>query len=53
MDGTLLDENMEISHANVSAIKRAQSQGIHFAIATGRHSQWLIHYLKTTIYAVR
>lgn len=36
MDGTLLDENMEISHANVSAIKRAQSQGIHFAIATGR-----------------
>ncbi|GEK91905.1 Cof-type HAD-IIB family hydrolase [Alkalibacterium kapii] len=36
MDGTLLDENMEISYANVSAIKRAQSQGIHFAIATGR-----------------
>ncbi|MER2063207.1 MAG: Cof-type HAD-IIB family hydrolase [Alkalibacterium sp.] len=36
MDGTLLDEEMEISQANVSAIKRAQSQGIHFAIATGR-----------------
>ncbi|SFB97838.1 hypothetical protein SAMN04488102_10274 [Alkalibacterium subtropicum] len=36
MDGTLLDEEMEISQANVSAIKRVQSQGIHFAIATGR-----------------
>ena len=36
MDGTLLDEEMEISYANASAIKRAQSQGIHFAIATGR-----------------
>lgn len=36
MDGTLLDEEMEISQANVSAIKRAQREGIHFAIATGR-----------------
>lgn len=36
MDGTLLNERMEISPANVSAIKRAQEQGIHFAIATGR-----------------
>lgn len=36
MDGTLLDHNMDISEANVSAIKRAQHQGIHFAIATGR-----------------
>jgi len=36
MDGTLLNENMEISPANVSAVKRAQSEGYHFAIATGR-----------------
>ncbi len=36
MDGTLLDNNMDISQANASAIKRAQHQGIHFAIATGR-----------------
>lgn len=36
MDGTLLNENMDISEASVSAIKRAQHQGIHFAIATGR-----------------
>lgn len=36
MDGTLLNEDMEISNANVSAIKRAQEMGIHFAIATGR-----------------
>jgi hypothetical protein len=36
MDGTLLNEHMEISNANASAIKRAQEQGIHFSIATGR-----------------
>jgi len=36
MDGTLLNEEMDISQANISAIKRAQHQGIHFAIATGR-----------------
>lgn len=36
MDGTLLNENMDISEASVSAIQRAQHQGIHFAIATGR-----------------
>ncbi|WP_161879196.1 Cof-type HAD-IIB family hydrolase [Alkalibacterium sp. MB6] len=36
MDGTLLNEQMEISDANASAIKRAQNEGIHFAIATGR-----------------
>lgn len=36
MDGTLLNENMEITAASASAIKRAQERGIHFAIATGR-----------------
>lgn len=36
MDGTLLNEHMEISKASASAIKRVQEQGIHFAIATGR-----------------
>lgn len=36
MDGTLLNEDMDVSQANVSAIKRAQYEGIHFAIATGR-----------------
>lgn len=36
MDGTLLNEEMQISSTNVSAIKRAQHQGIAFAIATGR-----------------
>ncbi|MCC5894227.1 MAG: HAD family phosphatase [Alkalibacterium sp.] len=36
MDGTLLNERMEIPKATVSLIKRAQERGIHFAIATGR-----------------
>ncbi|MFO8069488.1 MAG: Cof-type HAD-IIB family hydrolase [Alkalibacterium sp.] len=36
MDGTLLNHEMDISQANIAAIKRAQHQGIHFAIATGR-----------------
>ncbi|PRY83667.1 Cof-type HAD-IIB family hydrolase [Alkalibacterium olivapovliticus] len=36
MDGTLLNERMEIPTATVSLIKRAQERGIHFAVATGR-----------------
>lgn len=36
MDGTLLNERMEIPKATVSLIKRAQERGIHFAVATGR-----------------
>lgn len=36
MDGTLLNENMDITEANLAAIKRAQNEGIHFVIATGR-----------------
>lgn len=39
MDGTLLDDKMEISAANVAAIKRAQAQGIEFLVATGREIQ--------------
>ncbi len=36
MDGTLLDEKMSISQANITAIKAAQSKGIKFMVATGR-----------------
>lgn len=36
MDGTLLNDHIEISDANAQAIKRAQNEGIHFVIATGR-----------------
>lgn len=36
MDGTLLNDHVEVSDANAQAIKRAQNEGIHFIIATGR-----------------
>jgi len=36
MDGTLLNENIEISDRSIEAIVRAQDAGVEFAIATGR-----------------
>ncbi|KRK99624.1 HAD superfamily hydrolase [Companilactobacillus futsaii JCM 17355] len=36
MDGTLLNEKMEVSDRNIQAIKDAQKAGIEFLIATGR-----------------
>src|SRR5574341_1458379 len=36
MDGTLLNGEMEISEANITAIKKAQDAGIEFVVATGR-----------------
>lgn len=36
MDGTLLNGEMEISEANITAIKQAQAAGIEFVVATGR-----------------
>ena len=36
LDGTLLNSSMEVSPANVQAIKRAQENGIEFMVASGR-----------------
>lgn len=36
MDGTLLNDEMEISSENIAAIKKAQAAGIEFVVATGR-----------------
>ncbi|MFD1418039.1 Cof-type HAD-IIB family hydrolase [Companilactobacillus keshanensis] len=36
MDGTLLNDKMEVSNRNLQAIKDAQESGIEFLIATGR-----------------
>lgn len=36
LDGTLIDRNFTVSERNRQAIKRFQSKGGHFAIATGR-----------------
>lgn len=39
MDGTLLNDQMEVSTANADAIKAAQDAGIEFLVATGRNIQ--------------
>ena len=39
MDGTLLNENGEISEANAKAVKKAMDKGIAFIVATGRSYQ--------------
>lgn len=39
MDGTLLNERVELSDENAQAVKRAQAAGIDFVIATGRSFQ--------------
>lgn len=36
MDGTLLNNQMQVPSANISAIRKAQAQGIEFITATGR-----------------
>lgn len=36
MDGTLLNEELEISQGNRQAIKEAQAKGIHVVLSTGR-----------------
>ncbi|KRL42709.1 HAD superfamily hydrolase [Companilactobacillus mindensis DSM 14500] len=36
MDGTLLNDKMEVSSRNIQAIKDAENDGIEFLIATGR-----------------
>ena len=36
MDGTLLNDKMEVSASNVSAINEANRLGIKFMVATGR-----------------
>ena len=36
MDGTLLNDKMEVSDENAQAIREAQAAGIEFMVATGR-----------------
>jgi Cof subfamily protein (haloacid dehalogenase superfamily) len=46
MDGTLLNSSKEINDENIKAIKKAQSMGIEFAIATGRPYSMVKDFLK-------
>lgn len=36
MDGTLLNDKMVISKRNAAAVKKAQENGVHFIVSTGR-----------------
>lgn len=46
LDGTLLNDKMVISKANVAAIKAAQRHGVHFIVATGRQRDEIVPLLK-------
>lgn len=46
MDGTLLNQTMQISAENIAAIKYAQSKGIEFMVATGRNRREALPPLK-------
>lgn len=48
MDGTLLNDRMEISAANVEAIKAAEQAGIRFMVATGRGYSEAVPALRET-----
>ncbi|SHF41609.1 sugar-phosphatase [Caloramator proteoclasticus] len=46
MDGTLLNENKEISKSNLEAIQFARRKGIKVVLATGRPTKGIEKYLK-------
>ncbi|MCP4622296.1 MAG: HAD family phosphatase [bacterium] len=46
MDGTLLNDNKELSDKDIQTIKKLQDFGIKFAVATGRHDSMIKSYLK-------
>lgn len=46
MDGTLLDNSMQISDENTAAIREAQARGIEFIVATGRNRPEALPALK-------
>lgn len=45
IDGTLVDQNQQISEQNLSAIKQFQHEGGIFTIATGRVEQSVKHFI--------
>ncbi len=46
MDGTLLNDDKQLSEKNIQAIKKLPNYGVQFAIATGRHDSMIKSYLK-------
>lgn len=50
MDGTLLNDKMEVSDRNIAAIKKAKQAGIEFLIATGRGLEEAKPFLKDQVH---
>ncbi|WP_125568354.1 Cof-type HAD-IIB family hydrolase [Companilactobacillus insicii] len=50
MDGTLLNEKMEVSERNIQAIKAAKANGIEFLIASGRGLSEAKPFLKDRVH---
>jgi len=50
MDGTLLNDKMEVSDRNIAAIKSAKEAGIEFLIATGRGLEEAKPFLKDQVH---
>ena len=46
MDGTLLNDDKQLSEKNIRTIKKLLDYGVQFAIATGRHDSMIRSYLK-------
>ncbi|MGE6257165.1 Cof-type HAD-IIB family hydrolase [Heyndrickxia sporothermodurans] len=46
MDGTLLNNEQDISHANKEAISKAKEMGIHIVLSTGRSYSTVYEYAK-------
>jgi HAD superfamily hydrolase (TIGR01484 family) len=46
MDGTLLNDDKQLSEKDIQTIKKLPDFGIQFAIATGRHDSMIKSYLK-------
>lgn len=46
MDGTLLNEEQEISDANKSILLKAKEEGYHIVLASGRHFNGLLPYIR-------
>jgi len=55
IDGTLVDDDSQISKDSIMAIKNAKKSGIHFALATGRNNNMtraLVEVLGNDIYTI-
>ncbi|MBG9981609.1 HAD family phosphatase [Aerococcaceae bacterium DSM 111020] len=50
LDGTLLDDQIHVSKANIAAINQAISRGIHIVVCTGRPYAGMKHFIESFEY---